>query len=67
MDKSFNLKKHFKPNKECEHCNGTGTFETLIPIFNVKTMDFDIKTHDYCRYCTEESRDDFYSYLEDNQ
>jgi hypothetical protein len=65
--KRFSQSLHFKAQKDCDHCEGKGFVETLVPVFNVNTMDFDIKTESTCRYCLEQSKQDFESYQEDNQ
>ena len=63
----FSPTKHFKAYKDCKNCNGGGVIETLEGRFNVRTMDFDLVTELICADCLEQSKEDFYSYLEDQE
>lgn len=61
----FSASQHFKNYENCKNCNGTGYIETLEAEFNPSSMDFDVITEKKCRYCLEQSIEDFYSYMED--
>lgn len=64
----FSSAKHFKVYKDCKDCQGEGAInDLLIPVFNVRTMDFDIYDSKKCPSCMEQSKQDFYSYMEDNK
>jgi hypothetical protein len=61
----FSKSKHFKAQDGCNICNGSGSVEVMEALFNVRNMDFDIITDRPCPKCLEQSKEDFYSYLED--
>lgn len=53
--------------KNCESCKGTGKQgeAEIMPVFNVRTMEFDFKDSDNrCSECMERSMDDFCEYAE---
>jgi hypothetical protein len=65
---NFSPAKHFKIYQDCEECDGNGAInDLLIPVFNVRNMDFDIVDSKECPSCMEQSRQDFYSYIEDKK
>jgi hypothetical protein len=65
---NFSPVKHFRIYQDCEECDGDGVINNLlIPAFNVQTMDFDIIDSKKCPSCMEQSKQDFYSYMEDKK
>lgn len=61
----FSETKHFKTQGDCNVCHGSGRLEVLEAAFNVENLDFDIITDTLCPECLEQSKQDYYSYLED--